>query len=126
MPDTFKSPAAGFSGADANHIGQIADEDLAVADLAGLGAFANRVEDRLQDGIIDDDLDLDLGNEIDGILGAAVHFGVAFLAAEAADLGDGHALDPRVGQCLFDVVELEMADNGFNFLHVSFSLSVLC
>ena len=37
-------------------------------------------------------LDLDLGQEVDDVLGAAVQLGVALLAAEALDLGDGDAL----------------------------------
>ncbi len=33
-----------------------------------------------------DDLDLDFGHEIDFVFRAAIHFGMALLAAEAADL----------------------------------------
>ena len=35
---------------------------------------------RLQLGVVDDDLDLHLGHEVDAVLGAAVHFGVALSA----------------------------------------------
>ena len=48
---------------------------------------------RVDDGVVDDDLELDLGHEVDLVLGAAVGLGVAALAAEAAHLGDGHADD---------------------------------
>ena len=62
-------------------------------------------------------LDLHLGDEVDGVLGAAVHLGVPLLAAEAADLGDGHAVQLLLGQRVFDVVELEMPDNGLDLFH---------
>ena len=39
------------------------------------------------------DLDLDLGQEVHGVFGAAIDLGVALLAAEPLDLGDGHARD---------------------------------
>ena len=45
-----------------------------------------------------DDLDLHLGHEIDGVLRAAVHLGVPLLPAEAADLGDRHAVDALRGR----------------------------
>ena len=45
-----------------------------------------------------EDLDADLGEEVDLVLAAAVHLGVAALAAVAPDLGERHARD-------LDVVE---------------------
>ena len=65
-----------------------------------------------------DDFHLDLGHEVDFVLRPPVHLGMALLAAEAADFGDGHARHAAFGQGLLDVVELEMADDGFNFFHV--------
>ena len=46
----------------------------------------------------DGDLDLDLGQEVHGVFGAAVDFRVALLAPVALDLGHGHALHAEVGQ----------------------------
>ena len=68
-----------------------------------------------------DDLDLDLGHEIDLVLGAAIRFGVSLLAAEAADLGDRHALDALVGQGVLDVLDLEMPDDRFDLFHGSYA-----
>ena len=42
---------------------------------------------------------------------------MALLAAETADLRDGHAGDAAFGEGLLDVVELEVPDNGFHFFH---------
>jgi hypothetical protein len=47
-----------------------------------------------------DDLDFHLGQEVHGVFAAAVDLGVALLAAEALDLGDGHAFDPDLGERL--------------------------
>ena len=109
---------ARLAGADPHDVDQLADEHLAVADLAGLGRPHDGVQHGLQSlSSRHDDLDLDLGDEIDLVLGAAVHFGVALLAAETADLGDGHAHDALLGQRVLDVVELEMPDDRFHLLH---------
>src|SRR5712691_5786868 len=80
-------------------------EDLAVADVPGLRRGR------------DHDLDHHLGQEVHGVLTAAVQLGVAFLAAEAADLGDGHADDPDPRERLLHVVELERLDDRFDFFH---------
>ena len=60
---------------------EVDDEDLAVADLAGLCSAGDRF-----DGLVDDvagygDLDLQFRQEADGIFGAAVDFRMALLAA---------------------------------------------
>ena len=64
-----------------------------------------------------DDFHLDLGHEVDFVLRPPVHLGMALLAAEAADFGDGHARHAAFGQGCLDIVEFEMADDGFNFFH---------
>ena len=70
---------------------EIEDEDLAVTDLAGAGGlfdgFDHLVEDLVSMASI-----FTLAGEVDDVLGAAVELGVALLAAEALDLGDGDAL----------------------------------
>ena len=64
-----------------------------------------------------DDLDLDLGQEVDGVLAAPVELGVALLASEAAHLGHGHADHPDRGERFLDVVELERLDDGLDLFH---------
>jgi hypothetical protein len=72
------------------------DEDLAVADLAGAGAALTMASMHRSTVVVaDHDLDLHLGQEVDDVLGAAVELGVALLAAEALDLGDGQARSRR-------------------------------
>ena len=64
---------------------EVDDEDLAIADLSGLGGGGDGV-----DGLVDliggdGDLDLDLGQEADGVFGAAIDFRVALLPAISLD-----------------------------------------
>ena len=60
------------------------------------------------------------------VLGAAVGLTVAALAAEALDLGDGHALDADLGEGGLHVLQLEGLDNGGDELHEDSSGRALC
>src|SRR5690606_1798487 len=108
---------AGLAGADADGLLEVVDEDLAVADLAGTGGVLDRL-DGLVDQLVDDRrLELDLGQEVDDVLGAAIELGMALLATEALHLGDGDALDTDPRQGLADFVELERLDDGSDEFH---------
>src|SRR2546423_13925478 len=105
-----------LAGADAHHLLDRGDEDLAVADLAGLRRLDDRVDAALGVRVLDDDLDLHLRQEVDDILGAAVQLGVALLAAEALDLGDRQARHADVGERLAHLLALELFDDGGELL----------
>ena len=60
------------------------DEDLAVADFAGLGRLLDGFNGALDEVFTQDDFDLYLGQEVDGVLASAIDFGVA--------LSDGRSL----------------------------------
>src|SRR5262249_18448424 len=83
---------AGLAGADADDLLEVEDEDLSVADLSGVGALLDRLDDAVEHVVLDRRLHLHLGKEVDHVLGAAIELGVAFLAAEAFHLGDGDPL----------------------------------
>ena len=68
-------------------------------------AFDDRVDDPVDVVVVDDQLDPGLRHEVDRVLGAPVHLGVAALAAEALHLGDGHALDTGALEGVLDLVE---------------------
>src|SRR6266404_8492852 len=93
------------------------DEDLAVADVAGLRGRRHHVGHLLDEVVRHDDLDLDLREEVHRVLAAAIQLGVSFLAAEAAHLGHGHADHADAGERLLDVVQLERLDDRFDLLH---------
>src|SRR5258708_1315859 len=64
------------AGADADGLAHRQDEDLAVADRAGLGGLADDRDHLVHQAIGHHDLDLDLGQEVDRVLRAAVELGV--------------------------------------------------
>ena len=85
--------------------------------LPVLAAFSIASITRSSEVVRDRGLDLDLGQEVDDVLGAAIELGVALLPAEALDLGDGDALHADRRQGLADLVELERLDDGGNQFH---------
>src|SRR5690242_4653297 len=107
-----------LAGADPHHLIDRAHEDLSVAGLAGDRGLADRLDDRVDAVVGDRGLELDLGQEVDDVFGAAVELGVAFLAAEALDLGDRDARDAHLRERLADVVELEGSNDGGDEFHV--------
>ena len=49
---------------------------------------------------------------------------MSLLAAEPADLGDGHSVNAALHQCIFDVLELEVTNQRFDFIHGNGFLSL--
>src|ERR1700754_3663423 len=99
---------------------EIDDEDLAVADLAGLGIGRDGV-----DGLVDmiggdSDFDLDLGEEAHRIFGAAVNLRVSFLTAVAFDFRHRETVNANGGQGVTDFFELEWLNDRHNNFHGSY------
>src|SRR4051794_5612361 len=61
---------SGFSGPDADGLLDVGDEDLAVADAAGLGRAADGVDGLLDQVVGDHDLDFDLGQKVHDVFRA--------------------------------------------------------
>src|SRR6202163_4362628 len=91
----------GFPGPDANGFFDIGDEDLAVADAPGLSRAPDRVDRALDQVISDHDLDFDLGQKVDDVLGTAIEFGVTLLPPKTLGFGDGNALQSDFLKRLF-------------------------
>ena len=108
-----------FVRADAHHFLQREHEDLAVANLAGLGGLHDRIDGLARGFIRHGDLDLYLREEIHGVFAATVDFGVTFLAAKSFHFRDGHALDTGGGECFLHFLELEGLDDGDDEFHAS-------
>ncbi len=90
----------GLAGADTKGLFQISDEDLSVTDPARAGYVGDRFDDRLGDAVFDSDLDPDPWPE------------PRFL-----NLGDGHALYPKLRDHLAEIVQLERPYYGRDHLH---------
>src|SRR6185437_5132518 len=109
-----------FACANADRMVEVDDEDLAVADLAGLG----RHRDGL-DGLVDllggdSDLDLDLGQEAHRVFGSTVDFRVAFLPPISLDFRDRETMNANGGQGIADFFEFEWLDDRHNNFHGSY------
>ena len=68
-------------------------------------------------GVVEQNLDLDLGKKVDDVFGATVELGVTLLPTEPLHLGHGHSLDALLRQRVLHLVELEGLDDGFDLLH---------
>src|SRR5205823_799656 len=103
---SLKGVVAHHSGAHPNEVVDWRRPHLAVADLAGAGRLHDGVHDALHVGVVGHHLDAHLGEELHRVLGAPVHLGVAALASEAPDLGDGHAVHVQRSEGILHVLEL--------------------
>src|SRR6187402_124896 len=103
--------------ADPDGLLEVDHEDLAVADLARACRGADRLDRALELFVGHGDFDLELGQEVDNVLGAPIELGVPVLPAEALHLGHRHALHPRLGEGLPNVVQRERLDDRVDPLH---------
>ena len=95
------------------------DPDLAVADLAGSRRRHEPSTTTLRVVVVDEDLEPDLRHEVDGVLRAAVHLGVAALATEALHFRNGEALHAEPVERVLDVADLERLDDRHDELHAA-------
>src|SRR6056297_368747 len=107
----------GLAGADADGVLDRADEYLAVADLVGAGCVHDRLDRAFDLIVVDDDVDLDLGQEVHDVFRPAIEFGMPFLAAESLDLDHREALDTGFLQGFLHLVELEWLDDRLDLFH---------
>src|SRR5207253_8196107 len=113
-----------LAGADADAILQGEDEDLAVPDATlrpGAAGLHDGVDGRLDEILVDGDLQLHLAQQVDRQLVAAVDLGVALLPAEALHVHDSHAEDRDLAQGLLDGFELGRLNDGEDEFHASAS-----
>jgi hypothetical protein len=76
-----------LAGPDPDDIGQIGDEDLAVANFAGAGRADDCLDDIRANSLGDDNIQAHLRNEVNRLLGAMIHFLLAALTAETLHFG---------------------------------------
>ena len=105
-----------LSGADPHHLFDRGDEDLPIADLLGACGLADGIDDLRHAVVRCEHGDLHLGQEVGCVLGPAVQFRVALLAAESLDLAHRQALHPDARERRFDIIELDRLDNRLDLL----------
>src|SRR6267154_1356889 len=108
---------AGFASADSDRLLDGHDEDLAIADLARARCLANHLDGVLDHGIVDHDLDLDLGQKAHRVLRTTIDLGLALLPAEAFHFAHRQALDAERRQGVPDLVQLEGLEDRHDHFH---------
>src|SRR5262249_24478213 len=107
----------GFAGSDANGFLYLGDENLAIANAAGLRGASYGI-DRLVDHVIaEHDLDLHLRQKIDDVFRAAIEFRVSLLTPEPLGFRDRNALKSYFLQSLLYFIEFEGLDDRLDFFH---------
>src|SRR6266545_6763051 len=107
----------GLPGPDPPDVVDGHDPYLAVADLAGASRFEELLDHPVDVAVVDQDLDPDLGHEVDRVLGAPVDLGVTLLPAVALDLADRHAEHADLLQRRLHVVQGERFDDRGDQFH---------
>ncbi len=120
MIPRLKRVRTGFTGANTNDLFDFKNEDLAVADFAGVGGFLDGLDHTLDEFGFHRDFNFHFGQKVDDVFGTAVELGVAFLTSEAFDFGHGDALHPNACEGFTHLVELEGFNNGANEFHEAF------
>src|SRR5262245_20419477 len=110
FPDLFR--------ADAHCVLDWEHEHFSIPDFAGFGCGYHYAYSLFHHVVRHYYFHFYFGQKIDRVFAPSIDFSVAFLPSEAFDFGDGHPLDPELGQRLFDLFELEGFDDGFQFFHV--------
>src|ERR1700752_55723 len=85
-----------FSGSDANDFLNPSDKNLAVAYLSRARASRDGLANLHSFLVGYKNLNLDLGQEIDGVFRAAIKVSVTLLATEPFHFADCHSLDPQL------------------------------
>src|SRR5512132_979003 len=114
---TLEGVGTHLAGPDPEHLFDGRHPDLAVADLARASGLRERVDDTRHLLVVAEDLDLDLGDEVDLVLGAPVDLGVPALPPEPLDVGRREPVHAEVLERLLDLVEPVRFDDRDDELH---------
>src|ERR1700730_11407408 len=107
-----------LSGPDADGLFDRQHKNLTVADLVGAGTVLDGQHRSFDNGIVEHDLDLDLGQKVDHVFRAAIDFSVPLLPPEALDLADRHSGYADLVQRVLHFIELEGLDDRFDLFHL--------
>jgi len=102
---------------DANDFIDVGKKNFPVTDFPGASGRRNCLNDFFDHGVGDDQLELDLGDKIDGVFPSAVELGVSLLSSMAASLKYGHAFDANLVQRTLYAFQLGDLDDCFDFDH---------
>src|SRR5271169_785878 len=104
-----------FVGTNPNDVFEVGDENLAVADFAGVRLELDCVDHRLVLLILDHQLNFQLGQKVDHVFRATVQFGVTLLTTESFHFVNRHDGDTETLKLLFYRIQSERLDDSFDF-----------
>src|SRR5690606_34423080 len=102
---------SGFAGTNTNHLLQVMDENLAIANFSGTCRCLDCFNRAIHDSLINRCLYLRFGQQIHHMLSTAIHLGMAFLTSEAFDLCHGNTLYTDRRQRFAHFTQFEGFDN---------------
>src|SRR5215472_4327401 len=117
-----KGSRPALAGADPHHRVHRGGPDLAVADPPGLRGLDHHADQVVGVLVVAKHLKAHLRHQVDLVLSAAVHLGVAALPAITARFTDRHAVHAERLQSGLDLVQLEGLDHGGDELHATTSV----
>ena len=110
---------AGFASPYTNHLLKIANENLAITDLSGIGRLDDALDGLIKQRITDRNLNFDLGQEVHNVLCATVKFGVALLSPKPLHFSHRDASDSKLRERFANVIKFERFDYGSDQFDVS-------
>ena len=90
--------------ANPNDLFHVPDEDFAIANFTSARCAGDGFNDLIDLGFFDNDLNFDLGQQVNCVFRATVPFNVTLLPATAADISDRHAHDADIGESTLDIL----------------------
>jgi len=116
-----------LSGANANNALDGYNENLSIANFAGMGGGFDGLHNQVDLICYDHYLNIYLGDKVNHVFSTTINLGMSFLASVTLYLGDGHPLNANFCQRFFNAVEFKWFYNRLNFFHCVPFLSVaLC
>src|ERR1700730_8348227 len=103
--------------ANADRVVDPGEKNFTVADFPGARRRHDRLHCLFHHVVYQDHLQLDLGDEVNGIFAAAVELRMAFLPAMSASFEHGHALDTDFMKRGFHCFQLRSLDHRFDLCH---------
>src|SRR6185437_863167 len=101
--------------ADANGLGDIVNENLAVSNLSRASGARQHFNDLLGAAGWNHHLHLEFGEQVDVVFLAAIDLRMSLLTPMAAHLADGHAVNAEPLEALLYLVQLEGLNDSFDF-----------
>jgi len=106
-----------FLVADPNGFIDLGKKNFAVTDFSGARSLENRAHGGVNPIVGQNNFELHLGQQINGVFTPAVILGVTFLSSVSAHIGDGHAFDPKFDQCIFHCIQSSRLYYRLNLCH---------